>query len=80
MLKIYPPDEALDKVEEFINLVDFNNDGTINFSEFVTATIEKGRLLSEEMLKKAFKMFDIVKIIFILLIILIVGWKWLYYY
>lgn len=51
------------KVDEFINLIDFNNDGTINFSEFVTVTIEKTRLLSEEMLKKAFYMFDIVLVI-----------------
>jgi Ca2+-binding EF-hand superfamily protein len=40
--------------------IDFNNDGHINFSEFVTVLIEKGRLLSEEMLKKAFNMFDLV--------------------
>ena len=58
-MKIYPVQEAMAKVEEFISLVDFNNDGTINFSEFVTVTIEKGRLLSEEMLRKAFNMFDI---------------------
>jgi Ca2+-binding EF-hand superfamily protein len=61
-MKIYPIQEAHQKVEEFLEVVDFNNDGTINFSEFVTVTIEKGRLLSEEMLRKAFNMFDIVRI------------------
>ncbi len=60
-MKIYPIQEAHQKVEEFLEVVDFNNDGTINFSEFVTVTIEKGRLLSEEMLRKAFNMFDIVR-------------------
>ena len=59
-MKIFPIQEAHQKVEEFLDVVDFNNDGTINFSEFVTVTIEKGRLLSEEMLRKAFNMFDIV--------------------
>ncbi len=64
LIKIYPIQEAVDKVNEFIKIVDFNNDGTINFSEFVTVTIEKTRLLSEEMLKKAFNMFDIVREIY----------------
>jgi calcium-dependent protein kinase len=59
-MKIFPIQEAHQKVDEFLEVVDFNNDGTINFSEFVTVTIEKGRLLSEEMLRKAFNMFDIV--------------------
>lgn len=85
-MKIYPIQEAHQKVEEFLEVVDFNNDGTINFSEFVTVTIEKGRLLSEEMLRKAFNMFDIVrKLNFIIscynnLFINILGRKWLYYH
>ena len=33
----------------------------INFSEFITVTIKKEKLLSEEMLKNAFKMFDLVR-------------------
>ena len=64
LLKIYPIQEALQKVNDFISAIDFNNDGTINFSEFVTATMEKSRLLSENMLQKAFHMFDIVNILF----------------
>ena len=58
--KIYPLQESMEKVEECMNAIDFNNDGHINFSEFVTVLIEKGKLLSEEMLKKAFDMFDLV--------------------
>lgn len=58
MAKIYPFDEANRKVEEVFNEVDFNNDGTISFSEFMTVTVKKEKLLSEEMLKKAFDLFD----------------------
>jgi calcium-dependent protein kinase len=58
--KIYPFQESIEKVEDCMMAIDFNNDGHINFSEFVTVLIEKGRLLSEEMLKKAFNMFDLV--------------------
>ncbi len=62
-MKLYPPQEASEKVDEFINMVDFNNDGAINFSEFVTVMIEKTKILSSEMLKKAFQMFDIVRLL-----------------
>jgi Ca2+-binding EF-hand superfamily protein len=58
MSKIYPFDEANRKVEEVLSEVDFNNDGTISFSEFMTVTVKKEKLLSEEMLKKAFDLFD----------------------
>ena len=35
--------------------IDFNNDGTINFNEFIAAATEKNLILSEETLEKAFK-------------------------
>lgn len=54
----HPQQEALKKVETVFSEVDFNNDGTINFSEFITVTIKKEKLLTEDNLKKAFKMFD----------------------
>jgi calcium-dependent protein kinase len=60
MSKLYPLGEAEKKVKEVLEEVDFNNDGTISFSEFLTVTIKKERLLSEETLKKAFDLFDIV--------------------
>lgn len=57
--------EAELKVKEIIDEVDFNNDGTISFSEFLTVTIKKEKLLCEEMLRRAFDLFDIVKRLFI---------------
>jgi calcium-dependent protein kinase len=72
--KLYPFDEAQTKVNEIIAEIDFNNDGTISFSEFMTVTMQKEKLLSEEMLKKAFYMFDLVRSL------LTLGWKWVYYY
>jgi calcium-dependent protein kinase len=59
MSKLYPLGEAERKVAEVLEEVDFNNDGTISFSEFVTVTIKKEKLLSEESLKKAFDLFDL---------------------
>jgi calcium-dependent protein kinase len=61
MSKLYPLGEAEKKVAEVLEEVDFNNDGTISFSEFLTVTIKKEQLLSEETLKKAFDLFDMVK-------------------
>jgi len=62
--KLYPKHEAVMKVENVFSEVDFNNDGTINFSEFITVTLKKEKLFSEEMLKKAFEIFDIVIFIY----------------
>jgi Ca2+-binding EF-hand superfamily protein len=62
MSKLYPLGEAEKKVAEILEEVDFNNDGTISFSEFLTVTIKKEKLLSEEMLKRAFDLFDMVYI------------------
>ena len=39
--------------------MDFNGDGSLSFSEFITARMEKAKLCSEEMLKKAFDIFDL---------------------
>lgn len=59
MQKIYPYDEAVIRANEIFDEIDFNNDGSINFSEFITVNMKKEKLCSEEMLKKAFKMFDL---------------------
>ena len=56
---LYPLEEAKYRVEEIFNEIDFNNDGSINFSEFLTVNIKKEKLLNEETLDNAFKMFDI---------------------
>ena len=56
---LYPHEEAVIKANEIFNEIDFNNDGSINFSEFLTVNIKKEKLLNEETLDNAFKMFDI---------------------
>ncbi len=62
MSKFHPKQASLQKIESVFSEIDFNNDGTINFSEFITVTMEKEKLLTEDNLKRAFKMFDIVMI------------------
>ena len=56
---VYPYQEAVHRANEIFKEIDFNNDGTINFSEFLTVNIKKEQLLSEDTLERAFKMFDI---------------------
>lgn len=54
----YPHKEAVERAEWVLNEIDFNDDGKINFSEFLTANFKKEKLLSKEALEKAFKLFD----------------------
>jgi calcium-dependent protein kinase len=56
---LYPSQEAIYRANQIFKEIDFNNDGTINFSEFLTVNIKKEKLLNEETLDNAFKMFDI---------------------
>jgi calcium-dependent protein kinase len=56
---LYPSQEAKLRAEEIFKEIDFNDDGSINFSEFLTVNIKKEKLLNEETLNNAFKMFDI---------------------
>ena len=56
---IYPSQEAKIKANNIFKEIDFNNDGSINFSEFLTVNLQKEKLLNEETLDKAFRMFDI---------------------
>lgn len=65
--KINPVHEVDKKLAEILEAVDFNNDGYINFSEFMTVCIKKQRLLCEENMKRAFNMFDIVIELFYLM-------------
>ena len=39
--------------------IDFNKDGDVNYSEFLAATINKQKCITEENLKYAFHHFDI---------------------
>jgi len=56
---IYPSQVAKYKAEAIFKEIDFNNDGSINFSEFLTVNMQKEKLLNEETLDKAFRMFDL---------------------
>ena len=45
-------------MDRIFRLVDVDNSGEIAFSEFVTATVNRGQLLQEEKLKAAFQIYD----------------------
>jgi calcium-dependent protein kinase len=45
-------------IEEMIKKIDMNGSGTIDYTEFVTATINRNTLLSTEKLEGAFNLFD----------------------
>jgi calcium-dependent protein kinase len=55
----YPYQEAVTRANHIFNEIDFNNDGSINFSEFLTVNFKKEKLLSEDTLEKTFHLFDI---------------------
>jgi calcium-dependent protein kinase len=55
----YPNKNCVKKAERIFKEIDFNDDGKINFSEFLTANFKKEKLLNEEALEKAFKLFDL---------------------
>ena len=52
-------EEAVRRTNEIFEEIDFNNDGSINFSEFLTVNMKKEKITNEDMLIKAFKMFDL---------------------
>ena len=56
---LYPLEEAKKRAKDIFREIDFNNDGTINFSEFLTVNLQKEKILNEDMLRKAFNLFDI---------------------
>ena len=49
------PEQEADNI---IKTVDFDNNGSIEFSEWCTATMDKRKMLSKERLKAAFNAFD----------------------
>lgn len=55
---IYGEDYAKDEVDRIFALVDVDHSGEIDFSEFVTASVNKGDLLQENKLKTAFEYYD----------------------
>lgn len=50
--------DAKKEVEEIFKEVDLDKNGTIEFSEWVVASIDKRQLLTDEKLKIAFSIFD----------------------
>lgn len=46
------------EVEKIMQNVDTDKNGWIDYSEFISATIDKRKLLSKERLKTAFAIFD----------------------
>jgi len=49
---------AEEEADRLMRALDTNNSGSIDYSEFVNATISKNNLLKKERLETAFKMFD----------------------
>lgn len=56
--QLMPFDDAEKEVERIMNEVDIDKSGTIDYNEFVLATINKQKLLNKEKLETTFKMFD----------------------
>lgn len=52
------PSQIEAEVDAILAAVDFDKNGYIEYSEFVTVCMDKQRLLSEERLKAAFQQFD----------------------
>lgn len=61
--KLFPQDDPEAEVDKIMGLVDANNSGVLDYSEFVMATMNKKNMLSKQKLEKAFKMFDTVTLI-----------------
>ena len=49
----------LENIEQIFKSIDTDNSGNIEYTEFISASIEKNIYLKEEKLKEAFKLFDV---------------------
>ena len=47
------------KIDKIFNSIDFDNNGIITISEFITASIDRKKFLSVERLKETFHVFDL---------------------
>ena len=56
--RYFGPEVAQVETAKIFKLVDVDNSGEIDFSEFVTATVNRGALLREDKLKQAFRFYD----------------------
>ena len=51
-------ESSKESVDRIFKLIDVDNSGAIDFSEFVTATVDRENLLSESKLRMAFRYYD----------------------
>ncbi len=51
-------ESALETVDEIMEKIDINRNGSIDYAEFLMANLTKEEALSESKLREAFKMFD----------------------
>ena len=56
--RVFNSKNAEDEVDEIMEAVDKNHNGIIDYSEFVMATINREKLLNEQRLEMAFRIFD----------------------
>ena len=58
LVKYYGGDKAKEETEIIFSKVDADKNGFISYDEFIRASIDKNKILSEEKLKAAYKLFD----------------------
>jgi calcium-dependent protein kinase len=54
-------DMNVDDLEKIFSSIDLDNNGVINYNEFITATFDKNKILNKEFIYEAFRMFDVDK-------------------
>ena len=58
LVKYYGGDKAKEETEIIFSKVDADKNGFISYDEFIRASIDKNKILSEEKLRAAYKLFD----------------------
>ena len=56
--RLYGDVISIDISNEFYSNIDLDNSGSISYNEFLTSVIDSKKILTEDRLQKAFKMFD----------------------
>ena len=57
-LKLYNVPDAESEVEEIFKNIDNDNNGYLEYEEYIRATIDKNKLLNDDVLRYTFKYFD----------------------
>lgn len=58
LVKVMPMNEATDEVNKVMEIVDVDGNGYIEYEEFLRASMNKDKLLTDDNLRIVFKMFD----------------------